>query len=616
MPADVYVQDGVVYPDEATAVVAMHPNIPPELKRVFITKPDEKPDTRDNNVYEPPATLDQNILTPRGLEGNRQFQQDPGLETPIQYKTYDTQLTPEQLQSYGSKFSPQDSQDYDMQGYFKANPNVEPNTPGTHYPDTYKKPNHMTFSDESVYHGQDGNIGGHWGTDAEGKDTFTPGPTNLQQHTPEELKAYFSKVEPDVKLIMPDSAAGMAAKATEKAADALKWGQATPPSLDVDTGIEGPVLFRNPYSSITEKDLKLGMELGLSFSGGGLTFAGVKAARRVGNINELGHAQVLEAEGVHPENVLSQTGWVRGNDNRWKFELDDSKAKFNRDWFDKPANKYPEPKDPFEQVPFDPNQGKTVAKLPEVLDHPELYKAYPALKDVNVVRDPSVRTAHWDEVGNEIVVGSETYNNKQTFLHEVQHAIQTQEGFAKGASWGEAGKSYTLKYAKAAQEQIVEPLKALYDKLTTSGEVVTKAELVELSRLQRMAKKYNEYAKAGDADALERYMNTAGEVEARNVEARMMLNAAERRNMHPTYTADKDAPTLNFKPGVQTPYGFRPYGQAEAPPVPFRRAANDNQSIADWAKEFNKGLPDYGPNEPSARELIEAAIKNAKETED
>src|SRR5882672_512463 len=87
MPANVYVQDGVVYPDEATAVVAMHPNIPEELKRVFITKPDEKPNTKDENVYEPPATLDQNILTPRGLEGNRQFQQDPQLETPIQYKT-------------------------------------------------------------------------------------------------------------------------------------------------------------------------------------------------------------------------------------------------------------------------------------------------------------------------------------------------------------------------------------------------------------------------------------------------------------------------------------------------------------------------------------------------
>jgi len=67
MPADVYVQDGIIYPDEATAVVAMHPNIPEELKRVFITKPDEKPNTKDENVYEPPATLDENILTPRGL---------------------------------------------------------------------------------------------------------------------------------------------------------------------------------------------------------------------------------------------------------------------------------------------------------------------------------------------------------------------------------------------------------------------------------------------------------------------------------------------------------------------------------------------------------------------
>lgn len=115
--------------------------------------------------------------------------------------SYDSQLTPEQQDAYSKKFGPNDSLDYDMQGYFKANPDLE-HKEGAHFPDTFKKPNHPTFSDESIYHGQDGNEGGHWGT-ADGKDTFTPGATNLKSHTPEELKDYFNKVEPDVQLLMP-----------------------------------------------------------------------------------------------------------------------------------------------------------------------------------------------------------------------------------------------------------------------------------------------------------------------------------------------------------------------------------------------------------------------------
>src|SRR5882724_4807872 len=312
MPADVYVQDGVVYPDEATAVVAMHPNIPEELKRVFITKPDEKPSTQDNNVYEPPATLDENILTPRGLEGNRQFQQDPQLEIPIVYPTPDYLNPPEKGPG------------------FEGPPRPEPK-----------------------------------------------------------------------------------------------------------------VLFKtaSPLVNITDQDIDTAIGITTSFGAG--TMAGVKAAKNLGKINDLGQATIMEHQGVHPDQTLHDTGWYRDIDNRWKFELDDSKARFNEDWWDKPAvdNRPPGPKYSyddlltgkitkeeyikdeldfqnrlFEQQPFDRNEGKVRAKLPEVVEFPELYKAYPHLKDINVVRDPNVQTAHWDVSNNEIVIGQEHFNNMSTFL--------------------------------------------------------------------------------------------------------------------------------------------------------------------------------------------------------
>ena len=103
---------------------------------------------------------------------------------------------------YGEQGFEQLKPDYDYDSWKKANPDVKME-PGQHYPDTYKLPNHMTFSDESMYHGGE-NKGGHWGTDEQGRDTFTPGPTNLEHHSMGELRDYFKRVEPNAVLNPPD----------------------------------------------------------------------------------------------------------------------------------------------------------------------------------------------------------------------------------------------------------------------------------------------------------------------------------------------------------------------------------------------------------------------------
>src|SRR5882762_7030327 len=46
----------------------------------------DKPNTQDNNVITPPATADQNVLTPKGLEGNKEFSQDPESTLDIGFK--------------------------------------------------------------------------------------------------------------------------------------------------------------------------------------------------------------------------------------------------------------------------------------------------------------------------------------------------------------------------------------------------------------------------------------------------------------------------------------------------------------------------------------------------
>lgn len=80
---------------------------------------------------------------------------------------YDTKLTPEQetqFQSWKAKFAPNDSgEDYDLRGAFKAGLSPDPKT--GHWPDTYKKPNHPTFSVESQYAKDAPEKAGRWNGD-------------------------------------------------------------------------------------------------------------------------------------------------------------------------------------------------------------------------------------------------------------------------------------------------------------------------------------------------------------------------------------------------------------------------------------------------------------------
>ena len=50
--------------------------------------------------------------------------------------------------------------DYDWRGWYKKNGPKDLGGKGVHVRDTFKKPSHTTFSEESIYHGKDGKYGG------------------------------------------------------------------------------------------------------------------------------------------------------------------------------------------------------------------------------------------------------------------------------------------------------------------------------------------------------------------------------------------------------------------------------------------------------------------------
>jgi hypothetical protein len=118
---------------------------------------------------------------------------------------YDTKLTPEEERVFlqwaqeQSKLAGRnvlmDLGDYDLKGYWKEYGNEHKLG---HGPDKFKKPNHPTFSNESIYSGKE-HEGGFW--DEQG--SFHPSEWNLKNIGGyDRLKSYFDKYEPGVKIVL------------------------------------------------------------------------------------------------------------------------------------------------------------------------------------------------------------------------------------------------------------------------------------------------------------------------------------------------------------------------------------------------------------------------------
>lgn len=80
-------------------------------------------------------------------------------------RSYNTELSPEeelsfkmwfaQMKKEGKIYSDDIGQDYDFRGFFKellsSGKDLYDSSADTHFTDKYKKPNHETFSNESIY---------------------------------------------------------------------------------------------------------------------------------------------------------------------------------------------------------------------------------------------------------------------------------------------------------------------------------------------------------------------------------------------------------------------------------------------------------------------------------
>jgi hypothetical protein len=93
----------------------------------------------------------------------------------------------------------QSTYDYDLRAAWKANAQQAANG---HLSDVGKKPNHFTFSTDSIY-STPTQQGGNWVPTPDGKWLFFASPTNARYHSANALQGYFDQYEPDSRLVPP-----------------------------------------------------------------------------------------------------------------------------------------------------------------------------------------------------------------------------------------------------------------------------------------------------------------------------------------------------------------------------------------------------------------------------
>lgn len=224
-------------------------------------------------------------------------------------------------------------------------------------------------------------------------------------------------------------------------------------------------------------------------------------------------------------------------------------------------------------------------RLEEILDHPELYRQYPELKDLTVYHDPRYAAT---EVGGpqastsptgsinfheplfiEMGVarrqqgqGADKDYGTSVLLHELQHKIQGKEGWAAG------GNPNMIEVRQAVSER-AKRLGELMDKFRVeildsqrSGRPIPD-EVADTDDFREMAGLYGQFHHSDGSPRNPQevfnlaYGDIGGEIEARDTQLRRKFNLDQRRSTSPFVEAGGGVPLKHIIKllGVSAPVG-------------------------------------------------------------
>ena len=167
----------------------------------------------------------------------------------------------------------------------------------------------------------------------------------------------------------------------------------------------------------------------------------------------------MEFDGKTPREIFDKTGWQRGADGEWRYEIDDpvlkdtafDALKEDRAKWERKEDEFFESKETdslsvdeqnaiIDKIWKDRDESVAKTTLGEVIDAPMLFKAYPQLRTMTVEFGPLPKGVggYYDWLDNVIrldknadILPAKTHSN---LIHEIQHAIQEIEGFSGGAN--------------------------------------------------------------------------------------------------------------------------------------------------------------------------------------
>ena len=360
---------------------------------------------------------------------------------------------------------------------------------------------------------------------------------------------------------------------------------------------------------------------------GRYSFGGENARRA--NLNALDQAKEMERQGVAMETIFRETGWYTGADGKWRFEIDDSNMEYSR-WGDLNRS------DRAEYARFRELEGKFIAgsitleeqnelrqlidqghgpgraeeqqtlQLSDFVRHDELYQNYPQLRRAGLrfADLPDGTSGSYNPGANVITLDNSLRSSPEdTLVHEIQHAIQTAEGFSGGSSpeyWENARIDAELA-ASAARENLrlwlqdigyQDYVRQSMDRVV-AGEITLDQHWENLQRFKETSSRAREIAASEQEvaryeerlrelgqmgrTAQELYQNTAGEIEARDAAQRRQLTPEQRRETMPN-TGDENTV---FVDSLGTEYSAE-----AAEPV-------DSQAFKDWFGDWTSNRANH-----------------------
>ena len=354
---------------------------------------------------------------------------------------------------------------------------------------------------------------------------------------------------------------------------------------------------------------------------------------------QLSKAEQMLSEGKDAEEIRKETGWFKGVDGKWRFEISDKDAKlkvdikpFSKEDINELNKNFNIMTASTEEKGFlfsekERNEAREknieifqknglehrIYYAEDILSHEKLFSAYPNLKNVIVrFETDSSYAGSYDEYVIKVNIQENTTPEKlrKTLLHELQHAIQEEENFARGGNPSEY-EVYNSDIDSLEEERLSLARK-IQEMEESGGEARYGSKLTNAYR--RAVEINKEISRLRNADELEsfrHYKSLAGEIEARNVETRADMAEAERVANSPESTQDiKNADAIVvFDDGTELSYTT-----TESPNIYYQQETQDQLFRNDQAtKEGNKVLDKAPTNEQVEKEL--ATIRSGRVVE-